>query len=69
MLTVAHRLYTIIDSDRILVMDAGKAAEFASPHELLQTKNGIFFKMVHTLGRQEFERLARSAAVKFNSSH
>lgn len=67
MLTVAHRLHTIMDSDRVLVMDAGKAVEFATPHELLQIKNGIFYEMVHTLGPQEFDRLARIAAEKFKS--
>lgn len=68
-LTVAHRLHTIMDSDRVLVMDAGKAVEFSAPHELLQIKNGIFYEMVHTLGPQEFDRLARVAAEKFKSSH
>lgn len=50
-------------------MDAGKAVEFASAHELLQIKNGIFYEMVHTLGPQELERLTRIAAEKFKSSH
>lgn len=58
-----------MDSDRVLVMDAGKAVEFAAPHELLQIKNGIFYEMVHTLGPQELERLTRIAAEKFKSSH
>lgn len=69
MLTVAHRLHTIMDSDRVLVMDAGKAVEFAAPYELLQIKNGIFFDLMHTLGPQEFDRLTAVAAEKFESSH
>ncbi|KAG4077286.1 hypothetical protein HA402_009915 [Bradysia odoriphaga] len=68
-LTVAHRLHTIMDSDRVLVMDSGKAVEFAAPHELMQTKNGIFYEMVHTLGPQEVDRLTRIAAEKFKSAH
>ncbi|KAL3319266.1 Multidrug resistance-associated protein 4 [Cichlidogyrus casuarinus] len=34
-LTIAHRLHTIMDSDLVLVMEAGKVVEFGEPHELL----------------------------------
>lgn len=67
-LTIAHRLNTIIDSDRILVMDGLRTVEFATPHELLQNKNGIFYDMVHTLGPQELERFTKIADAKFKSS-
>ncbi|XP_077988244.1 ATP-binding cassette sub-family C member 5-like [Glandiceps talaboti] len=45
MLTIAHRLNTIIDSDRILVMDQGKVGEFDTPTNLMADKTSIFFGM------------------------
>ncbi|KAL3794688.1 hypothetical protein ACHAW5_009753 [Stephanodiscus triporus] len=44
-LTIAHRLHTIMDSDRVLVLDDGKVAEFDSPSVLI-SRGGIFASMV-----------------------
>jgi ABC-type multidrug transport system fused ATPase/permease subunit len=41
-LPAAHRLRTIISYDRVLVMDKGHIAEFASPLELFDNVDGIF---------------------------
>ncbi|XP_041482605.1 multidrug resistance-associated protein 5-like [Lytechinus variegatus] len=46
MLTVAHRLNTILDSDKVLVMDDGRVAEFDKPSNLLANPNSIFSGMV-----------------------
>ncbi|TMW55715.1 hypothetical protein Poli38472_010597 [Pythium oligandrum] len=47
-LTIAHRLETIADSDRILVMDHGVVAEYDSPSNLLVKPNGIFASLMES---------------------
>ncbi|TMW55721.1 hypothetical protein Poli38472_010603 [Pythium oligandrum] len=48
-LTIAHRLESIADSDRILVMDHGVVAEYDSPSNLLQKPNGIFASLMESM--------------------
>mmetsp|Transcript_33615 Transcript_33615/g.81279 ORF Transcript_33615/g.81279 Transcript_33615/m.81279 type:complete len:518 (+) Transcript_33615:2607-4160(+) len=50
LLTIAHRLETIIDYDKVIVMDKAKVAELGSPHELLVDENSIFSAMVNSMG-------------------
>ena len=45
-LTIAHRLDTIMDSDAVLVLDHGKVIEFGSPKELLNREEGVFKSMI-----------------------
>ncbi|XP_023310959.1 multidrug resistance-associated protein 4 [Anoplophora glabripennis] len=49
-LTIAHRLNTIMDSDKVMVMAGGSMLEFDHPHSLLQTPEGPFHKMVLETG-------------------
>ncbi|XP_068088685.1 ATP-binding cassette sub-family C member 10 isoform X2 [Hyperolius riggenbachi] len=47
-LTIAHRLNTIMDSDRILVMHAGKVAEMDSPTTLSNNENSNFYRLINS---------------------
>ncbi|KAJ8592180.1 P-loop containing nucleoside triphosphate hydrolase protein [Rhizopogon salebrosus TDB-379] len=49
-LTIAHRLNTIIESDRVLVLDAGRIAEFDTPKKLLENNSSIFHSMAAEAG-------------------
>lgn len=49
-LTIAHRLDTILDSDRILVLDGGRIVEFASPEDLVKKGSGHFFDLMQEGG-------------------
>lgn len=45
-LTIAHRIDTVIDYDRILVIKKGEIIEYGHPRELLEKKDGEFKRMV-----------------------
>ena len=70
LLTIAHRLHTVMDYDTIIVMDNGKAVEQGTPSELLM-KNGIFAELTEATGVESakaLRALAHSTAAKTKTS-
>ncbi|KAL8939646.1 MAG: hypothetical protein Q9216_003254 [Gyalolechia sp. 2 TL-2023] len=49
-ITIAHRLQTIIDYDKVLVLDKGKLVEYGAPWELIKQDDGIFQGMCEMSG-------------------
>ncbi|KXJ70399.1 probable multidrug resistance-associated protein lethal(2)03659 [Aedes albopictus] len=61
-LTIAHRLHTIMDSDRVLVMDAGRVVEFGHPRDLLRGADGGYLRwLVDQMGAESAVLLGRIA--------
>mmetsp|Transcript_40363 Transcript_40363/g.67447 ORF Transcript_40363/g.67447 Transcript_40363/m.67447 type:complete len:247 (+) Transcript_40363:63-803(+) len=63
-ITIAHRLLTVIDYDRVLVMSNGEAKEFGSPQELLLRSDSLFSKEVNETGTEAAALLRRLAFEK-----
>lgn len=68
-LTIAHRLATVIDSDKILMMDHGVAAEFEHPALLLRDSKTQFHSMVSALGPEQFSTLKATAEEAYLRKH
>jgi ATP-binding cassette subfamily C (CFTR/MRP) protein 4 len=72
-LIIAHRLASVIDADRILVMDAGKNKEFDHPFKLLVndeadteiTSHSLFAEMIKATGPESAAGLFKIAQAKF----
>lgn len=60
LLTVAHRLHTVIDYDRLIVLERGQIAEMDTPWNLICKEDGIFRNMCLNSGSfGELEAIAR----------
>ncbi|KAJ5894526.1 Metal resistance protein YCF1 [Penicillium taxi] len=60
-ITIAHRINTIIDSDRIVVLDKGRVAEFDTPAELIK-QGGRFYELAKEAGLLDGDGLASSSS-------
>ena len=57
-ITIAHRINTILDSDRIVVLEGGRVREFDEPAKLIEQK-GLFYELVREAGLLEAAEGAR----------
>ncbi|KAJ6535453.1 P-loop containing nucleoside triphosphate hydrolase protein [Mycena capillaripes] len=53
LITIAHRLQTIMDADKILVLDAGKLVEFGTPKELIAKEDGKLRSLINESADRE----------------
>ncbi|XP_055848005.1 probable multidrug resistance-associated protein lethal(2)03659 [Episyrphus balteatus] len=65
-LTIAHRLHTVMRSDRVLVMDGGKVIEMGHANELLQDSKGQFYNLVEQTGYPTSKLLRQLAVESYN---
>lgn len=63
-ITIAHRLNTIIQYDKIMVLDKGKIVEFDAPDVLLEDEGGAFLKLIREQGADFEERMKNLARNK-----
>lgn len=53
MIVVAHRLQTIIESDKVLVLNYGEVAEYNTPSELRKNPDSHFTKLINEIQKDK----------------
>ncbi|KAH6922171.1 hypothetical protein HPB50_010254 [Hyalomma asiaticum] len=64
LLTVAHRLHTVLDYDKILVMSEGSVAEYGTAQELLNDSNSLFYDMAMKAGIVSADSTAKNRLLQ-----
>ncbi|KZP24950.1 multidrug resistance-associated ABC transporter [Athelia psychrophila] len=62
-LTIAHRLRTVIDYDRVMILDQGRIVEFDKPATLLADSSSSFYGLCKATGKNEFSMLRKMAGL------
>ncbi|CAM8976331.1 unnamed protein product [Rhodiola kirilowii] len=65
--TIAHRIHTVIDSDLVLVLSDGRIAEYDSPAKLLEIDETFFSKLIKEYTMREQLRNQQWARLKANA--
>jgi ATP-binding cassette subfamily C (CFTR/MRP) protein 4 len=68
LLTVAHRLDTLVDSDRIAVMDQGRVVEIGTPRALAAQRGTIFAELLSKASKEVQSRMRKSSTSSSDSS-
>ncbi|EAR91413.2 ABC transporter family protein (macronuclear) [Tetrahymena thermophila SB210] len=63
-ITIAHRLNTIADYDKIFVLENGTVAEQGTPYDLLQQEKSIFKEMALQTGQNNFKQIFQLAQIR-----
>ncbi|KAJ7040968.1 multidrug resistance-associated ABC transporter [Mycena alexandri] len=62
-LTIAHRLRSVIDYDKVMVLEEGRIVEFESPKTLLENESSKFYALCKATGSNEFATLQSMAEI------
>ncbi|CAI9103406.1 OLC1v1001875C1 [Oldenlandia corymbosa var. corymbosa] len=63
-ITIAHRIHTVIDSDLVLVLSDGRVAEFDTPSKLLERQDSSFSRLIREYSKRGFSKSQRLTLMK-----